>query len=177
MYRGCLAFRRLLWFYIIRNSSRGRKEKRKNDKPGGIHGPGWLWLGGKRSREYLPVFATSNTQSTRHVARSGPKTHAYLIVYTRVHCVPRRRERKKVGSRAEKQRGCRRATKRARYVHTYLVHIKPYTPAGAWCARVGLVRLDTLRFRRQPLYQSSSVFAVIFSRTVHGFRCSLAARW
>ena len=39
----------------------------------GLHGPGWLWLGGKRSRDYLPVFATLNAQSTHHGARPRPK--------------------------------------------------------------------------------------------------------
>ena len=32
-----------------------------------------LWLGGKRSRDYLPVRATSTTQTARHRARPEPK--------------------------------------------------------------------------------------------------------
>ena len=38
----------------------------------GLHGPGWLWMVGKRSHGYLPDFATLNGQSTRHGARPGP---------------------------------------------------------------------------------------------------------
>ena len=33
----------------------------------------WLWLDGKRSRDYLPAFATLNAPSTSHGARPGPK--------------------------------------------------------------------------------------------------------
>ena len=73
LYRGCLAFQGLLWYYqYFRNSSRGDK-KRKKTPSGGLDEPGWLWLHGKRSRDYLPVFATLNAQSKRHGARLGPK--------------------------------------------------------------------------------------------------------
>ena len=37
----------------------------------GFHGPGWLWVVGKGSRAYLPVFAALNPQNTCHGPRPG----------------------------------------------------------------------------------------------------------
>ena len=61
-----------------------------------FHEPAWLWLVGKRSRDYLPGRATLSAHRTRHGARPGPTLCA--VVYPRPPCVPRRREREKRSS-------------------------------------------------------------------------------
>ena len=67
LHRGCLAFNG-----CCSTSIPAAEVKHKQRCFGGLHGPGLLYLVGKRSRGYLPDCATLNTQSKRHGARPGP---------------------------------------------------------------------------------------------------------
>ena len=57
----------------------------------GFHCLAKLWLGGNRSRDYLPVCANLNAQSARHGATCRG-ANLYLL-YRLPPCVPRSRER------------------------------------------------------------------------------------
>ena len=118
-------------------SSETAAEVRKRNKKwqfGGFHGLGCLWLGGTRSRDYLPARATLNVQSTRHGARPGP-TLAPTVVYTRPPCVPRcrgREERPAAGRETVSM--CKKSALGRRFeVYIYLVPGMCYFLVGMNC--------------------------------------------
>ena len=73
--RGCVKVLQRLRAGVVLVADTGTQQqspKQKQRHFGGLHGPGRLQLGGKRSRGYLPDYAASDTQSTPRGARPGP---------------------------------------------------------------------------------------------------------
>ena len=99
----------------------------KNGRLGVFHWPGWLWLGGKRSRDYLPARSTLNAQSTRHGARPGPKL-APGVLYTRPPYMPRSREGDERSVAREEMRG--HVQKKVHFIHTSIVYKGGFAAAG-----------------------------------------------
>ena len=94
VYRGCLAFDGCCYF---KNSSR----EVKNDPPPTISGVAWAWLA-LDGRKAIPWLLTRfrDFERPEHTPRSPAGTHTCTVVYRRVPCVPRSREReKKTGGR------------------------------------------------------------------------------
>ena len=67
-----------------------------------FHGPAWLWIGGKRSRQKQPDRATLGAQSTRHGARPG--SNVCRTVQAGVLRAPQPERQKNI--RARRRRAC-----------------------------------------------------------------------